>query len=45
MSMPRKIRCTVAAVADHGGRVYTLAPAPAPATPVPPDRIRTNALE
>ena len=43
MSMPRRIRCTVAAVADHGGRVYTLAPAPA--TPVPPDRIRTNALE
>jgi ferredoxin-NADP reductase len=24
MSMPRKIRCTVEAITDHGGRVYTL---------------------
>ncbi|MCX6922131.1 MAG: FAD-dependent oxidoreductase, partial [Verrucomicrobia bacterium] len=31
--MPRKIRCTVAAVTDHGGHVYTLDLAPA--TPVP----------
>ena len=28
MSMPRRIRCTVAAVADHGGRVYMLDLAP-----------------
>jgi len=34
MSMPRKIRCKVEAIADHGGRVYTVDLAPA--TPVPP---------
>ncbi|MCX6904939.1 MAG: hypothetical protein NTW03_15955, partial [Verrucomicrobia bacterium] len=31
--MPRKIRCTVEAITDHGGRVYTIDLAPA--TPVP----------
>jgi NAD(P)H-flavin reductase len=33
MSMPRKIRCTVEAITDHGGRVYTVDLAPA--SPVP----------
>lgn len=33
MSMPRKIRCTVEAITDHGGRVYTIDLAPA--SPVP----------
>jgi NAD(P)H-flavin reductase len=33
MSMPRKIRCRVEAVVDHGGRVYTLDLTPA--SPVP----------
>ena len=33
MSMPRKIRCKVEAIADHGGRVYTVDLAPT--TPVP----------
>jgi ferredoxin-NADP reductase len=36
MSMPRKIRCTVEAIADHGGRVYTVALVPE--MPVPPFR-------
>jgi ferredoxin-NADP reductase len=36
MSMPRKIRCTVESIADHGGRVYTVDLAPA--TSVPPFR-------
>ena len=33
MSMPRKIRCTVAAIADHGGRVYTVDLTPTSAVP------------
>lgn len=33
MSMPRKVRCTVAAILDHGGQVYTVDLAPE--TPVP----------
>lgn len=33
MSMPRKIRCTVAAITDHGGGVYTVDLTPA--VPVP----------
>lgn len=33
MSIPRKIQCTVAAIADHGGRVYTVDLLPA--IPVP----------
>ena len=36
MSMPRKIRCTVERIIDHGGRVYSLDLAPA--SPVPPFR-------
>ena len=36
MSMPRKIRCTVEAIIDHGGRVYTVDLVPAtPRAPVP----------
>jgi len=34
MSMPRKIRCTVADIIDHGGQVYTVDLVPA--TSVPP---------
>jgi len=33
MSIPRKIRCTVASIIDHGGRVYTVDLVPV--TPVP----------
>jgi NAD(P)H-flavin reductase len=33
MSMPRKIRCVVEALTDHGGRVYTVDLAPASNTP------------
>jgi ferredoxin-NADP reductase len=33
MSMPRRIRCRVERVVDHGGRVYTLDLAPASAVP------------
>ncbi len=33
MSMPRKIRCSVESVTDHGGRVYTVELAPAGAVP------------
>jgi len=33
MSMPRKIRCVVEAITDHGGRVYTVDLAPASAAP------------
>ncbi len=33
MSMPRKIRCSVESVTDHGGRVYTVELAPAAAVP------------
>src|ERR1035437_2933378 len=36
MSMPRKIRCTVENIIDHGGRVYTVDLVPA--TSVPPFR-------
>jgi len=36
MSQPRKIRCSVASLTDHGGRVYTLELAPE--SPVPPFR-------
>lgn len=34
MSMPRKIRCVVEALTDHGGRVYTVDLAPASPVPV-----------
>lgn len=33
MSMPRKIRCTVESIVDHGGRVYSVDLAPAGAVP------------
>jgi NAD(P)H-flavin reductase len=33
MSMPRKIRCVVEAITDHGGRVYTVDLAPASTVP------------
>ncbi len=33
MSMPRKIRCSVESVTDHGGRVYTVELCPAGAVP------------
>jgi ferredoxin-NADP reductase len=33
MSMPRKLRCTVEAIIDHGGRVYTLDLVPAVPAP------------
>jgi ferredoxin-NADP reductase len=33
MSMPRKIRCVVEAITDHGGRVYTVDLAPASTAP------------
>lgn len=33
MSMPRKVRCTVETIVDHGGRVYTLDLAPARRAP------------
>ena len=33
MSMPRKIRCRVESIADHGGRVYTVVLAPEGAVP------------
>ena len=33
MSMPRKIRCGVEAITDHGGRVYTVDLAPASSAP------------
>ena len=33
MSMPRKIRCTVADIIDHGGRVYTVDLVPATSVP------------
>jgi ferredoxin-NADP reductase len=33
MSMPRKIRCTVERIIDHGGRVYTVDLAPAAPAP------------
>jgi ferredoxin-NADP reductase len=36
MSIPRKIRCVVEAITDHGGRVYTLDLTPE--NPVPPFR-------
>ncbi|MEI6211563.1 MAG: hypothetical protein WCR06_08045 [bacterium] len=39
MSIPRKIRCFVASVIDHGGRVYTvdLLPSLSPPPPSDPD--------
>jgi len=33
MSMPRKLRCVVESITDHGGRVYTVDLAPANAVP------------
>ena len=33
MSMPRKVRCTVESITDHGGRVYTVDLVPASSVP------------